>query len=109
MGSLVETTVKALIEFESELDRTKAEALEARMRMIKDAEGLAVSAKSYAISKAQQLASERIARARAEAEAEAESITKKGESSLKSFEASISRRKTKATEGVVSRLLGEIT
>jgi vacuolar-type H+-ATPase subunit H len=107
LGSLVEATVKTLVEFESELDRTKAEALEARTRMIKDAEGLALSARSGAISKAQQLASERIARARAEADAEAESITKKGESSLKSFEASISRRKAKATEDVMSRLLGE--
>ena len=107
MVSPVETTFKALIEFESELDRTKAEALEAKRGMIKDAESLAESARSGAILKAQQQASERLAKARAEAEDEAESIRKKGESSLSSFGASISRRKAKATARVVTLLLGE--
>ncbi len=107
MVSQVETTVKALIEFESELDKTKAEALETKMKMIKDAESLAESAKSGAILKAQQQASETLAKARAEAEDEAESVRKKGESSLSSFGASISRRKAKATERVVGLLLGE--
>ena len=59
------------------------------------------------ISKAQHQVSERLAKARAEAEGEAESIRRKGESSLKSFEASISNRKAKAIEKAVSRLLGE--
>ena len=107
MGSLIETTVKALIEFDSELDRAKAEALEVEKKMVKDAVGLAESARSAAISKAQQQVSERLAKARAEGEGEAESIRKKGESSLRSFEASISRRKAKAIEEVVGRLLGE--
>jgi vacuolar-type H+-ATPase subunit H len=108
MGSLIEATVKALIEFESELDKTKAEALEVKKKMVKNAVVLAESARSTAISKAQQQVSERLAKARAEGEAEAESIRKKGESSLKSFEASISLRKAKAVEEVVGRLLGEI-
>lgn len=107
MGSVIEATVKALIEFDSDLDRAKAEALEVKMKMVKDAVGLAESARSAAISKAQQQVSERLAKARAEGEAEAELIKKKGESSLKSFEASISRRKAKAVEEVVGRLLGE--
>jgi len=107
MGSVIEATVKALIEFDSELDRAKAEALEVKMKMVKDAIGLAESARSTAISKAQQQVSERLAKARAEGEAEAELIRKKGESSLKSFEASISRRKAKAVEEVVGLLLGE--
>ncbi|MGD0477703.1 MAG: hypothetical protein ABSB29_06000 [Nitrososphaerales archaeon] len=107
MGSLIEATVKALIEFESELDRTKAEALEAKKKMVKYAEGLAESAKSDTISKAQQQVSERLAKARAEAEGEAESIRKRGELSLKNFEASIYGRKVKAIEEVVGRLLGE--
>jgi vacuolar-type H+-ATPase subunit H len=107
MGSPIEATVKALIEFESELDRTKAEALEAGKKMVKYTEGLAESAKSDAISKAQQQVSERLARARAEAEGEAQSVRKKGESSLKILEASISRGKAKAIEMVVGRLLGE--
>ena|GEM_PF-501549 len=107
MGSPIEATVRALFEFESELDRMKAEALEAKKKMIKDAVGLAESARSAAISKAQQQVSERLAKARAESEGEAESIRKKGESSLKSFEAIISMRKGKAIEKVVARLLGE--
>ena len=107
MGSLVEATVKALIEFESDLDRTKAEALEVKKKMIKDAEAFAESAKLDAISKAQEQASETLAKARSEAEAEAETIRKKGSSSLKSYEALISRRKAKAIEMVVGRLLGE--
>jgi vacuolar-type H+-ATPase subunit H len=107
MGSPIEATVKVLVEFESELDRMKAEALEAKKKMIKDAIGLAESARSTAISKAQQQVSERLAKARAESEGEAESIRKRGESSLKSFEAAISMRKAKAVEKVVGRLLGE--
>ena len=107
MVSAVETTVKALIEFESELDATKAEALEAKRKMIKDAEGLAEAARLSAVSKAQLQASEALAKARAEAEGEADSIRKNGEAALKTFEASISRRKTRAKEAVVSRLLGE--
>ena len=106
MGSPIEATVKALIEFESELDSMKAEALEIKKKMVKDAVGLAESARLSAISKAQQQASERLAKARAEAEGKAESIRKKGESSLKSFEASISARRAKAIEKVVDRLLG---
>jgi len=107
MDSLIEATVKALIEFESELDRMKAEALEAEKKMVKDAVGLAESARSAAISESEQHVSERLAKARAEGEGAAESIRKKGDSSLKIFEASISKRKAKAIEDVVGRLLGE--
>jgi vacuolar-type H+-ATPase subunit H len=107
LGSSVETTVKALVEFESALERARAEAHEVRKKMIKDAEDLAESAKSGAIMKAQQQASERLAEARAEAEGEAESIRRTGESDLKGFEAAVSKRKEAATENVVSRLLGE--
>ena len=107
MSSPVETTVKALVEFESELELAKATALESIKKMIKDAEGLAESAKSSAIMKAQQQAQETLAKARAEAESEAETIRRNGEASLKSFEALLSKRKAQATEEVVARLLGE--
>lgn len=107
MGSPVETTVKALVEFESELDKAKAEALESKQSMIKEAENLAESATSGAVAKAQQLASARLAKAKAEAEVEAKLISKNAATSLKSFEASVSKKKAKATEAVVSRLLGE--
>jgi vacuolar-type H+-ATPase subunit H len=107
MGSLIEATVKALVEFESELDRMKVENLGVKKKMVKDAVGLAESAKSDAISKAHKQVSERLEKATAEGEREAESIRKNGESSLRSFEATISRRKAKAIEEVVGRLLGE--
>jgi len=107
LSSPVEVTVKALVEFESELDMTKGEALDTKRKMIKDAEGLSEAAKSSAIAKAQQQAQETLAKARAEAESEADTIRKNGEVSLKSFEALIAKRKAKATEGVVARLLGE--
>ncbi len=107
MGSVIEQTVKALVEFESELDKAKAEASETKKTMVKDAADWAASAKAAAVSKAQLLASERLTKATAEAEEEAAAIRKKGEYSLKSFETAISRRKGKAAEQVVSRLLGE--
>ena len=107
MGSPVETTLKALVEFESELDGMKVESLEAKQKMLKDAQSLAESAMKQAVSKAQEIASERLAKAKAEAENEAASIRKKGESALKGYEASISKKKAKAAETVVARLLGE--
>ncbi len=107
MSSVIEKTVKALVEFESELDKAKAEASEARQKMVKDASNWAESAKANAISRAQQIASETLEKAREEAEKEADAIKKKGETSLQAFEASISRRKAKAAEAVVGRLLGE--
>ena len=100
-------TLKALVEFESELDKTKAEVLAEKARIVKDAERLADSSKSSAISKAQAQASERLAKAKAEAERQAESIRRQGLSSLHSFEASVSTRKKKAAETVVMVLLGE--
>ena len=107
MGSALEGTVKALIEFEAELDRTKADVLAQKAKMIRDAEGIAESAKSSAVSKAQQQASERLAKARAEADREAESIRKHGVSSLNTFEVSVSSKKKRAAEMVVTALLGE--
>ncbi len=107
MDTVVEDTVKALIEFESELDRAKSEALDLKKKMLKDSGDWAASAKSAAVSKAQELASDRVAKARAESEREADSIREKAEKSLKAFETSISKRRGKAAELVVARLLGE--
>ena len=58
------------------------------------------------MSKAQGIASERIAAAKAAAEKEADAVRKKGADDLKSFESSISRRKSKAADWVVERLMG---
>jgi len=107
MSSAIEATVKALVEFESDLERAKAEASEAKRRAAKDAADWAEAAKSSAISKAQEIASRRVADAKAEAESEAERIKEKGISDLKAFESSISRHRSKAAELVASRLLGE--
>lgn len=95
------------MEFEAQLDGAKAELLDAGKRASKDAADWAGAAKTSAISKAQELASGRVASAKAEAEAEASRIRAKGESDLKEFESSIAKKKGKAAEVVVSHLLGE--
>ena len=107
MSSVIEETVKALVEFESELDKAKADVADAKRGAMKDASGWAESAKSVAISKAQEMAAQRVAMAKEEAEAEAGKIRKKGEADLEEFERSISRMKSKASDLVRARLLGE--
>ncbi len=106
MSSAIETTVKALVEFESELDKAKASALEAKRRTSKDATNWAEEAKTSAVSKAREIASMKITQAREDAEAEAEKIRQKGEADMRTFEASISKHRAKAAELVASRLLG---
>ncbi len=106
MSSAIEQTLKTLVEFEAALDRAKGEASDSKKKLVKDAADWGESAKAAAISKAQELASARMDRARKEAEKEAESIRKSGEASLKTFESSISRRRQKAADHVVARLLG---
>ena len=107
MGSAIEATVKALVEFEAELDRAKADAAEAKRKTSKEAFDWAEAARSSAISKAQEMASRNVARAKEQAESEADAIRKKGESDLRAFEGSIGKRKDKAAELVAERLLGE--
>ena len=107
MSTTIENTVRALVEFESELDRAKAEVSEAKRKAVKDASDWADSARSSAHSKAQASASREIARAREEAESESDKIRKKGAADLAEFESSISKRKSKASELVRARLLGE--
>ena len=106
MSVSIEATLKALVEFESELDKAKGEAADAKKRAAKDALDWAEGAKVTAIKKAQQIASQRIAEAKEDAEAEARKIREKGDASLKAFEASISTRRTEAAEVAASRLLG---
>jgi vacuolar-type H+-ATPase subunit H len=107
MSSAIEETLKALVEFESELDSAKAAVSEAETKTMKDAAEWAEAAKISAISKAQEISSKRLAEAKEEAEAEAARIRKKGESDLMAFESSISKHKAKAAELVASRLMGE--
>jgi vacuolar-type H+-ATPase subunit H len=107
MSSAIQSTIKALVEFESELDRAKAEILDAKRTTTQNALGWAEDAKSSAVSKAQEIASQRVANAREDAEAEADRIRMKGKSDLEDFEDSISRNMPKAAELVAARLLGE--
>lgn len=107
MSSAMEQTVKALVEFESALDRAKAEASEAKRRAMKDALDWAEAAKASAVAGATEIAARRVTEAKAGAEAEARKIREKGDSELKAFESSISRHSAKAAELAASRLLGE--
>jgi vacuolar-type H+-ATPase subunit H len=107
MSSAIERTVKALVEFESELDRAKDEVTEAKRRTMKEATDWAEAARATAVSRAQDIASRRVSKAKEEAEAEADTIRKKGESDLKAFESSISKHRLEAARLVGSRLLGE--
>lgn len=107
MSSAIEQTVKALVEFEAQLDNAKAESAEAKKRATKEAVEWADAAKASAISKAQEIASRNIAEAKEQAESEAEGIRKKGDADLRAFEDSIAKNRGKAAELVVARLLGE--
>jgi len=106
MSSAIESTVKALVEFEAELDRAKAEVTDAKKRAMKESLDWAEEAKASAVSRAQEIASERVTKAKEEAEAEAKVIREKGALSLKTFEASISKRRSQAAELAASRLMG---
>jgi len=107
MSSAIEQTVKALVEFESALDRAKAEAVEAKKRAMKDAIDWAEAARSTAIAEATEIAARRVAGARADAEAEATKIREEATSALKEFEGLISGHRTAAADLAARRLLGE--
>ena len=107
MPQSIEDTVRALTEFEADLDRVKGEALEARKKMVKDAGDWAESAKNTAVAEAQKIATMRLEEARREAETEAAEIKKKGQAATRRFEESISKHKKEAAELVLRRLLGE--
>jgi len=107
MSRVIEDTLKALTEFESQLDSAKATASDANHRMVREAGEWVETAKAAAIAEAQRLASETVSAARREAEAAAESIKKQGESTMKDLERSLSRHKREAADLVIRRLLGE--
>ena len=107
MPQSIADTVKALTEFEADLDKVKTGAMEAKKKLIKDAADWAEAARNSAIAEAQALASRRLSEARSEAEAEAEGIRRKGQAETKKFAESISKHKKEASELVLRRLLGE--
>ena len=91
MPQTIAETVKALTEFEAELDRVKGEAAEAKKRLVKDAGDWAESAKNNALAEAQRISADFLSEARAEAEAEAEVIRKRGQAATARFSDSISK------------------
>ena len=107
MSKAIEDTLKALTDFESQLDVAKSEALDAKKQMLRRASEWAEAARGSAISEARSTASETISNARKEAEAEAGSIRAEGEASLKSFERTLASHRSEAAELVRRRLLGE--
>ena len=107
MSSAIEQTVKALVEFEAQLDSAKAESAEAGKKTTKEAIEWAAAAKEAANARAKGMESQNLAKAREKAESEAESIRKKGDADLKAFENSIAKNRDKATELVAATLLGE--
>jgi vacuolar-type H+-ATPase subunit H len=107
MPQTIENTVKALTEFEAELDRVRTEVLETKRKMVRDAGEWAESAKTAAIDAAQKLADQRLSQARSDAEAEAAEIRKNGQVATEKFEESISKHRKEAVEHVLRRLLGE--
>ena len=109
MSGLVEETLKALAEFESELERAKADAMEARRQMIKNAADWAESAKGNAIRAAKVIASEDVSKARRVAESQAEKIKHDSQESLRGFENTLSQNMKDGTELVLKLLLGEST
>ena len=107
MPQTIADTVKALTEFEAELDRVKAEAMEAKRKLVLDSADWAETAKNSSLAEAHETATQRLAQARTEAEAEADEIRKKGQAETKKFAESISKQKKAASELVIRRLLGE--
>jgi len=107
MSSTIEDTVKALVEFEGELDSAKSDAMDAKKAMAKKASDWADAARAKAVAEAQKIANDMISNARLSAEKEAEAMAKKGASALKTFEAKITVHEKKAASRVVARVIGE--
>lgn len=101
----VEKATSALVDLEQDLDQIKAEAVQARKRILDLAVELSAQAKSEVLADTRVMADEKLAAAKVEAEKEALLILAKGDESLKVLKGRISSKKEDATELVVSRLL----
>ena len=107
MTQAIEEALKALSEFESELDRIKNETVEAKQKLLKLAVEKAESSKSQAIATAQRAAEAELSAARETANKEADNIRRKGQASTERFKSTISKRSEDAVEAVLKTLLGE--
>ncbi len=107
MTSAVEDAIKVLEGFESELERIKEEAIEAKKSLLRKVSEEGENAKKEALDSVQSISGERIAKARAEADREASLIMAKGEQSVRKLREQISRKSAEAVELVVKELLGD--
>lgn len=106
MTQAIEETIKALKEFELDLDKVKAEAADAKTKLLKDAGDWADAVKREDLQGAQRVAELRLEAARAEGEREVESIKRAAQASLQSLKETLANHKTEAVELVVKKLLG---
>ncbi len=107
MTSAVEEAIKVLEGFESELEKIKREAVEAKKSLLRKVSEEGENAKREALAKAQAVAEERIRRVTDEAEKEASSINARGDQSVKTLKERISKKNKDAVELVVKELLGD--
>ena len=106
MTQAIEDTIKALKEFEEDLNTVKAVAADATKKLVKNAADWAESARRDAISEAQKAADLTVTAARAEGEREVESIRNASQASLEALRGVIMGNKEKAVALAVKRLLG---
>ena len=108
MTQAIEETIKALTEFEAELEKVKAGANDAKKAMVKNAGDWADAARDEAIAEAQKVAEQKLSAARTEAENEIESIRNASQKSLDDLTRSIANHREQAVQLAMKRLLGEI-
>jgi vacuolar-type H+-ATPase subunit H len=106
MSNAIESTLKALTDFEAQLNAARDGAADAKRQMTKSAAEWAESARAEAVAEAQKAAAETVAKARREAEKEAKAISEKGKASLKHLEATLASNRSEAASLVRERLLG---
>jgi vacuolar-type H+-ATPase subunit H len=106
MAQAIEDTIKALTEFEAELDKVKTDSAEAKKNLLKKAAEWAETAKNDAVSEARRTADQTLSEARTEAQKEAESIRETGKNSLVSLKETMSNHRDEAVQLVKMRLLG---
>jgi vacuolar-type H+-ATPase subunit H len=106
MAQAIEDTIKALTEFEAELDKVKTDGAEARKNLLKGVAEWAETAKNEAVTEARRTADQTISGARAEAQKGAESIRETGKNSLVSLKETMNSHRDEAVQLVKKRLLG---
>jgi vacuolar-type H+-ATPase subunit H len=107
MTQAIEEALKALGDFESDLDRIKSETLEAKQRLLKLAFEASETSKNQAIAAARRVAEADLTAAREAADKQADAIRKKGQTSTERFRSSILAHKDDAVDAVLRTLLGE--